>query len=70
MKELISQKDALHFLEITGGMLTTLNKNGEIEYEVFEASEALADGEILSLEEKFLAGQGQRHNTGTLCQRC
>jgi UDP-N-acetylmuramate--alanine ligase len=26
---------------------------------VFEASEALASGEILSLEEKFLAGQGQ-----------
>ncbi len=59
VEELISKKDALHFLEITGGMLTKLNKNGEIEYEVFEASEALADGEILSLEEKFLAGQGQ-----------
>jgi UDP-N-acetylmuramate--alanine ligase len=40
-------------------MLTKLNANGEIEYEVFEASEALASGEILSLEEKFLAGQGQ-----------
>ncbi len=59
VEELISKKDALHFLEITGGMLTKLNKNGEVEYEVFEASEALADGEILSLEEKFLAGQGQ-----------
>lgn len=59
VEELISKKDALHFLEITGGMLTKLNRNGEIEYEVFEASEALADGEILSLEEKFLAGQGQ-----------
>ena len=40
-------------------MLTKLNTKGEIEYEVFEASEALASGEILSLEEKFLAGQGQ-----------
>ena len=40
-------------------MLTTYNSRGELEYEVFEASEALADGEILSLEEKFLAGQGQ-----------
>jgi len=59
VEELISKKDAVHFLEITGGMLTRFNKNGEIEYEVFEASEALADGEILSLEEKFLAGQGQ-----------
>ncbi len=59
VEELISKKDAAHFLEITGGMLTRYNKQGELEYEVFEASEALADGEILSLEEKFLAGQGQ-----------
>lgn len=59
VEELISKKDADHFLEITGGMLTRFNRQGELEYEVFEASEALADGEILSLEEKFLAGQGQ-----------
>lgn len=59
VEELISKRDATHFLEITGGMLTRFNKNGGLEYEVFEASEALADGEILSLEEKFLAGQGQ-----------
>lgn len=59
VEELISRKDALHFLEITGGMLTRYNSKGDIEYEVFEASEALADGDVLSLEEKFLAGQGQ-----------
>ena len=59
LEELISKHDANHFLEITGGMLTKLNANEEIEYEVFEASEALAIGDILSLEEKFLAGQGQ-----------
>lgn len=59
VEELISKKDADHFLEITGGMLTRYNNQAELEYEVFEASEALADGEILSLEEKFLAGQGQ-----------
>ncbi|MES2764108.1 MAG: D-alanine--D-alanine ligase [Bacteroidota bacterium] len=59
VEELISRNGAKHFLEITGGMLTRLNAKGEIEYEVFEASEALASGEILSLEEKFLAGQGQ-----------
>lgn len=59
VEELISKKDASHFLEITGGMLTRYNAKGELEYEVFEASEALADGEVLSLEEKFLAGQGQ-----------
>ncbi len=59
VEELISKKDAVHFLEITGGMISSYNAKGEIEYEVFEASEALADGEVLSLEEKFLAGQGQ-----------
>ncbi|HET6993233.1 MAG TPA: D-alanine--D-alanine ligase, partial [Bacteroidia bacterium] len=59
VEELISKKDAKHFLEITGGMLTKYNSKGEIEYEVFEASEALSEGEVLSLEEKFLAGQGQ-----------
>lgn len=59
VEELISKNGAKHFLEITGGMLTKINSRGEIEYEVFEASEALAEGDILSLEEKFLAGQGQ-----------
>lgn len=59
VEELISKNGAKHFLEITGGMLTKYNAKGELEYEVFEASEALAEGDILSLEEKFLAGQGQ-----------
>lgn len=59
VEELISKRNARHFLEVTGGMLTRYNAKGEIEYEVFEASEALAEGDILSLEEKFLAGQGQ-----------
>ena len=59
VEELITRKDAKHFLEITGGMLTQYDANGEISYEVFEASEALSEGEVLSLEEKFLAGQGQ-----------
>jgi len=58
VEELIGQKDADHFLEITGGLLTHM-KNGETNYEVFEPSEALASGDILSLEEKFLAGEGQ-----------
>ena len=59
VEELISKKDAKHFLEITGGMLTKYDEKGEVLYEVFEASEALSEGEVLSLEEKFLAGQGQ-----------
>lgn len=59
VEELISKRDAKHFLEVTGGMLTKYGANGTVEYEVFEASEALSEGEVLSLEEKFLAGQGQ-----------
>jgi UDP-N-acetylmuramate--alanine ligase len=59
VEELISKKDAAHFLEVTGGMLTYYNAKGAVEYEVFEASEALSEGDVLSLEEKFLAGQGQ-----------
>ncbi|MDF2438531.1 MAG: D-alanine--D-alanine ligase [Bacteroidota bacterium] len=59
VEELISKRDAFHFLEITGGMLTKYEPDGKVMYEVFEASEALSEGEVLSLEEKFLAGQGQ-----------
>ncbi|MES2285212.1 MAG: D-alanine--D-alanine ligase [Bacteroidota bacterium] len=59
VEELISKRDANHFLEITGGMLTRYDAQGNIVYDVFEASEALSGGEVLSLEEKFLAGQGQ-----------
>ncbi len=57
-EELISKKGASRFLEITGGMLTHYTNKGK-EYEIFEASEALSEGAVLSLEEKFLAGEGQ-----------
>ncbi|MTI33450.1 D-alanine--D-alanine ligase family protein [Xanthovirga aplysinae] len=60
LEELIEKgKEANHFLEITGGLLTQRNKEGKIQYEIFEPSETLATGEVLSLEEKFLAGEGQ-----------
>jgi UDP-N-acetylmuramate--alanine ligase len=59
VEELIEKGDAIHFLEITGGMLTRIDDHGERSYEVFEASEALSGGDVLSLEEKFLAGEGQ-----------
>lgn len=59
VEELITKNGAKHFLEITGGMVTTYNSRGELEYEIFEASETLSEGDVLSLEEKFLAGQGQ-----------
>jgi len=59
LEKLISKESASHFLEITGGLLTKYNAVGELVYEIFEPSEALATGEVLSLEEKFLAGEGQ-----------
>jgi D-alanine-D-alanine ligase len=59
VEDLISRNGAKHFLEITGGLLTKVNDDGEIEFEMFEPSETLAVGEVLSLEEKFLAGEGQ-----------
>lgn len=59
IEDFIDREGAQHFLEITGGMLTRYNDSGQLEYQIFEASEALAEGEILSLAEKFLAGEGQ-----------
>jgi D-alanine-D-alanine ligase len=56
---LINSDGAKHFLEITGGLLTHLKPDGSVAYEIFEPSETLASGDVLSLEEKFLAGEGQ-----------
>ncbi len=58
IESLIDKGDAHQFMEITGGLLTHY-RDGQLEYEIFEPSEALSSGEILSLEEKFLAGEGQ-----------
>ena len=59
VETLIEKGHAAHFLEITGGMLTHRQDDGTILYEVFEPSETLAGRDVLSLEEKFLAGEGQ-----------
>ena len=59
LEALVDKKDSTKFMEVTVGLLTHKTENGTIMYEVFEPSEALADGDVLSLEEKFLAGQGQ-----------
>jgi D-alanine-D-alanine ligase len=59
VEKFVDKNNAAHFLEVTGGMLTTYDKKGKLVYESFEPSETLAESEILSLEEKFLAGQGQ-----------
>ncbi|WP_109997687.1 D-alanine--D-alanine ligase family protein [Candidatus Cardinium hertigii] len=50
----------LHLLEITVGLLTRIDANRATLYELFEPSEVLAANTILTLEEKFLAGEG--HN--------
>ncbi len=59
VEQLIDRRDADLFLEITGGLLTSFSASGALEYQVFEPSEALSTGEVLTLEEKFLAGEGQ-----------
>jgi D-alanine-D-alanine ligase len=59
VENLIARDGASTFLEVTGGLLTKYLPDGRVDYEVFEASEALSVGEVLSLEEKFLAGEGQ-----------
>lgn len=59
IEKFIEKGTAVKFMEVTGGMLTHRKENGEMEYEIFEPSESLAETEILSLEEKFLAGEGQ-----------
>ncbi|MGD1842203.1 MAG: D-alanine--D-alanine ligase [Thermonemataceae bacterium] len=59
LEDFIGRGEAQHFLEITGGLLTHTDTSSDISLEVFEPSETLATGEVLSLEEKFLAGEGQ-----------
>jgi len=59
VEDFIDSNGAKYFLEVTGGLLTHLDDNDNIVYEMFEPSETLAGGEVLSLEEKFLAGEGQ-----------
>ncbi|MCL9980254.1 MAG: D-alanine--D-alanine ligase [Bacteroidia bacterium] len=59
IEQFIDKGNCERFLEVTGGMLTHINEDGTLRYEMFEPSESLAESEILSLEEKFLAGEGQ-----------
>jgi len=59
IETLIEKGNATRFMEITGGLITHFHPNNEVTYEMFEPSETLAGEEVLSLEEKFLAGEGQ-----------
>ncbi|HLP34491.1 MAG TPA: hypothetical protein VK133_00650 [Amoebophilaceae bacterium] len=55
-----NENESARFVETTTGLLTHVGPAQETVYEIFEPSEVLAAAEILSLEEKFLAGEG--HN--------
>lgn len=59
IEELVIGKEGEKFLEITGGMMTVPIESMGVMYEIFEPSEVLSSTQILSLEEKFLAGEGQ-----------
>jgi UDP-N-acetylmuramate--alanine ligase len=59
IEDIIRKDGGKLFLEITGGIATHYDEAGNIRYEIFEPSETLASGEVLTLEEKFLAGEGQ-----------
>ena len=57
IEELVQANGAELFIEITCGLLSEV-REGHVVTQVFEPSEAIASKDILSLEEKFLAGQG------------
>ncbi len=61
IEEMITKGKAQNLLEITGGLLTPIKTDDKksITYEILPPSETLANHTILSLEEKFLAGEGQ-----------
>lgn len=61
LEELVKKdQEALDCIETTTGLLTHIDDKGKTLYEIFEPSETVAADAILSLEEKFLAGEG--HN--------
>lgn len=64
IEDLITGNGAKKFLEVTGGFLTHKKEDGSIEYEMFSPSESVAINQILSMEEKFLSGEGQNITPG------
>ncbi len=57
-EEKVRRGPARKLIEITGGVLASPDEKGRIRYRALPPSEAVATEEILSLEEKFLAGEG------------
>ena len=64
------QKDlsAVDCFEITVGLLTHVDQNNKTLYDVFEPSEVFASTSILSLAEKFLAGEGHNITPARFCK--
>ena len=58
LEQYIHAKPGETVMEVTGAMLVRTLTDGSKVYEVFQPSESIAGAGILSLEEKFLAGQG------------
>lgn len=59
LETFIGSSDEYRLIEVTVGFVTMIDGQGNRIYEVFSPSETVRSSEILSLEEKFLAGQGQ-----------
>ena len=59
LESFVQAKENEKLIEITGGMLVQTLPDHSKKYQVFEPSEVLSQTDILSLEEKFLAGEGQ-----------
>ncbi len=60
IEDLVKKPEGGKLFEITIGLTTeTDDKTGEVVYKVFVPSLVPTKGEILTLEEKFLAGEGQ-----------
>ena len=59
VEELVQARAGQRLMEITVGLVTRLDAAGRLIREIFEPSETPSQSEVLSLEEKFLAGEGQ-----------
>ena len=55
----IHAKGAERFLEVSVGVLAHITKEGALRYEVLAPSQTLSRSGLLSIEEKFLTGEGQ-----------
>jgi len=58
-ESLIQREEGEFMIEVTVGLYTERLTDGTLNYHILEPSETLAADGILSLEEKFLAGEGQ-----------